>query len=886
MLTRSSRVALAALLVAGLTLVIAPQTALASQGCSGAWRSLKGPITGDEDEKLVATAVISPTDVWAAGDTEKQLFLAHWDGTSWTPDTNTPGKDSHPTAIAADASNDVWAVGYQGGTSTGLSIHYNGHSWTQQVIARQGGEFELDAVSPISSTDVWAAGEKLSGTKWQPLLMHWDGSKWSPFSSPATGTDAYLDGIDAISSTNVWAVGTTSNGTRYTSLIEHWDGSSWTVVSSPNATGDNQLTSVVGVSANDVWAVGGSSNAGVVTPVALHWTGSTWSQVSVPQAGGDNTILESVSAGSTSNVYAVGAADDGTTTTTVVEHWNGSGWSIQSSPNIGTQYDALKGVGISGGQVFAVGASFKGRALQPAVWTWNGSTWTTTVLSIGAENWLRATSAVSANDVWAVGSARAGNGWRPLVEHYDGHSWSVVPSPTTTDPYDVLTGVSAVSANDVWAVGQLFDGTYYHPFAEHYDGTSWSIVATPDLGGPEGYLQSVSAVSTNDVWAAGETYNGSRYKPLLEHWNGSAWTVDSTLAAIPGDAQLEGVAAVSTNNVWAVGSTGDAGAQTLTVHWNGSAWSQVSSPNTGDTSVLTAVSGSASGNVWAVGYSSQSWQTVPLAERWNGSSWTIVSTPSDPTNLLSILLSVDVRNATDVWATGLFNTGAVTETLAMHYDGTVWEPSTTPNVNTDDSNELDGVVTPAAGQVWAVGNQTQLGLMETLCPIMVTNAGFSPTPLNVPVGTLVDWAVSESAGQNHEVADASKLGLFDSGTMAPGATFTYYFGDAGVFKAIDKTSGKKGTVHVGLGASPKSGGIADVFTISYGTRQPPSGYVEDIQIQRPGSGGFVDWKTGQTGTTATFVADGGTGTYQFRASLRKVSSGARTGWAKASITVS
>ena len=860
--------------------------ALAAGGCSGAWRSLKGPVTGDENEKLVATAVIGPSDVWAAGDTEKQLFLEHWNGSSWTADTNTPGKNSHPTAIAADATDDVWVVGYQGGAVTALSMRWNGKTWSTQVVPRQGTEYEFDAVSPLSPTDVWAVGEKLNGNKWQPLLMHWDGSKWSAFSSPATGTNAYLDGVDAISTNNVWAVGTTFNGSRYTSLIEHWDGTSWSVVSSPNATGDNQLTSVVGVSANDVWAVGGASSGGAVTPLGLHWTGSSWAQASVPQAGGANTILESVAAGGTSNVWAVGAADNGSSTSTVVERWNGSAWSVQSSPNIGTQYDALKGVGLSGSQVFAVGSTFKGQALQPAVWTWNGSAWSTTVPSIGAENWLRATSGVSASDVWAVGSQRAGNGWAPLVEHYDGHSWSVVPAPSTSDPYDVLTGVSAVSANDVWGVGQVFDGTYYHPFAEHYNGTAWSIVSTPDLGGPEGYLQSVSAVSSGDVWAAGETYNGTRYKPLLEHWNGSAWSVDSSLAAIPGDAQLQGVSAISTGDVWAVGSTGDAQAQTLTIHWNGSGWSEVSSPNTGDTSVLTAVSGSGSGSVWAVGYSSQSWETVPLAERWNGSSWSIVATPSDPTNVMSILLSVDARTPNDVWASGFFNTGSVTETLAMHYDGSVWEPSTTPNINTDDSNELDGVVTPAAGQVWAVGNQTQLALMETLCSVTVTNAGFSPTPMNVPVGTLIDWAVPENAGQNHRVADASKLGLFDSGTMAPGATFTCYFGDAGIFKTTDSTTGKKGTVHVGLGASPKNGGIADVYTIAYGTRAPPAGYVEDVQIQRPGSGSFVDWKTGLTGTTETFAADGGTGTYQFRASLRKISSGARTGWAKASITVS
>jgi plastocyanin len=518
------------------------------------------------------------------------------------------------------------------------------------------------------------------------------------------------------------------------------------------------------------------------------------------------------------------------------------------------------------------------------IFRWNGSTWSPSVLSVGSENWLRSASAVSANDIWAVGSARSGAGWQPLAEHYDGTAWSVVPTDTSTDPYVVLTGVSAVSTSNVWAVGQVFDGSLYHPLAEHYDGTAWSIVPTPDLGGPEGYLQAVAAVSANDIWATGETYDGSHFHPLLEHWNGSAWSVDATLASIPGDAQLAGITALSTNDVWAVGSKGSPTAGTLAVHWDGSSWSQETAPDVGDTSVLTSVSGTGGGNVWAVGYSSTGGDTSTLAERWNGSAWSVVPSPNTTDeNILSILLSVDARNPDDVWASGFYNTGAVTKTLVLHYDGTAWALDPTPNVNEDDSNELDAIVSPAAGQVWAVGNQEQLGFQETLCPVTVTNTGFSPTPVVVQQGALVTWAVPESAGQNHTVSDASKMGLLGSGTLAPGATYSFQFFWAGVFKQKDATTGKKGTVKTTLVASPTSGTTTDLYTLTYATQAPPAGYVEDIQLKRPGSGGYVDWQTGLTGTSITFSPDAGPGNYLFQASLRKLSNGAHSGWAKVTI---
>src|SRR5206468_13128183 len=97
-----------------------------------------------------------------------------------------------------------------------------------------------------------------------------------------------------------------------------------------------------------------------------------------------------------------------------------------------------------------------------------------------------------------------------------------------------------------------------------------------------------------------------------------------------------------------------------------------------------------------------------------------------------------------------------------------------------------------------------------------------------------------------------------------------------------------GTVKVRIRAFPATGGVGTVFTITWlHGGSMPAGYNEDIQIKRPG-GSFVDWKLDQTGASATFTPDMGTGVYQFKARLQKgTSTTLLSGYSPvASITVS
>jgi hypothetical protein len=70
--------------------------------------------------------------------------------------------------------------------------------------------------------------------------------------------------------------------------------------------------------------------------------------------------------------------------------------------------------------------------------------------------------------------------------------------------------------------------------------------------------------------------------------------------------------------------------------------------------------------------------------------------------------------------------------------------------------------------------------------------------------------------------------------------------------------------------------------ITWASGDAPAGDVFDVQVQAPGSAGFVPWRTGTTALSDTFNSSDplwtGAGTYRFEAHLRNASSGAASGF--------
>ena len=122
------------------------------------------------------------------------------------------------------------------------------------------------------------------------------------------------------------------------------------------------------------------------------------------------------------------------------------------------------------------------------------------------------------------------------------------------------------------------------------------------------------------------------------------------------------------------------------------------------------------------------------------------------------------------------------------------------------------------------------------------------------------------------------MGLFDSGPRDPGSSFAYSFFGAGEYPVIDSSTGREGTVEVPTRVSPPQGSESTEFQVRWAEGRLPAGYVADIQVLRPGSSEFEDWLIGQTEFKGSFTPDAGPGTYEFRARVRSLATGAASGY--------
>jgi hypothetical protein len=237
---------------------------------------------------LLGVAALSPSDVWAVGEYDfssgKGRFagslIEHWDGTQWSivenPYTGTL------RGLSAISTNDIWAVGDYRPANTGLKtyvLHWDGGVWSYVPSPNLNpqGHNELRAVAAVASNDVWAVGYASS----QVLIEHWNGTEWTIVPAP-TGLDSgNLYGVEAVSANDVWAVGIgTVNGVSGP-LTLHWDGQQWSIVPSLQLSPSSGIFfDVTAITSDNVWAVGRFNNYyGPNTILIAHWNGNEWSRV-------------------------------------------------------------------------------------------------------------------------------------------------------------------------------------------------------------------------------------------------------------------------------------------------------------------------------------------------------------------------------------------------------------------------------------------------------------------------------------------------------------------------------------------------------------------------------------------------------------------------------
>jgi hypothetical protein len=250
------------------------------------------PSPATKGVQLAGIAALSPADAWAVGAFYQApgpspvsigALIEHWDGISWTivPNPASARPDAQLHALTAVSPTDIWAVGYQAGSSTGSIV---------------------------------------------PLVEHWDGSTWSVIPAPAGNQPSGLLAVSAAGG-GVWAAGAqTQPGTTSTAipLIEHWDGTAWNVQSLPD-TGNSKLQAIYAASPNDVWA--GGQFASGLTDVFLHWNGRTWTTLLVPGPQEFGLSYQYTAIGGTGphDIWAAGTAVNGVATAVIAHLGCGAG---------------------------------------------------------------------------------------------------------------------------------------------------------------------------------------------------------------------------------------------------------------------------------------------------------------------------------------------------------------------------------------------------------------------------------------------------------------------------------------------------------------------------------------------------------------------------------
>jgi hypothetical protein len=164
--------------------------------------------------------------------------------------------------------------------------------------------------------------------------------------------------------------------------------------------------------------------------------------------------------------------------------------------------------------------------------------------------------------------------------------------------------------------------------------------------------------------------------------------------------RFEGIWFDGPDDGWAVGWSGtpETGASALLAHWDGFTWTRsADAPDRSMVDMLLGVDGTDPHDVWAVGWSSNGAGREPLAIHYDGSSWE----PSDASHDTA-LFDVRTLTADDAWAVGSAGDPKIVNerAIALHWDGATWTQAALP-VRGGRSGLY--AIAGAAGDLWAVG---------------------------------------------------------------------------------------------------------------------------------------------------------------------------------------
>lgn len=308
------------------------------------WSRVASPNPGGKyGTDLDEVAVSGPDDAWAVGSyrLDKQAdtapLILHWDGSTWSI-VDSPSLSGGLQALTVVSPNDVWAAGEQTQGTKWLTLteHWDGTSWAQVPCpsppTHRYGESAILSLAAVDASDVWGVGTSGDAAHGSDLVEHWDGTSWTvvPSPDPGPGTSGFgLIGVSALGSDDVYAAGSwsTGEGSDGKGYVLHWNGSTWRTVfrSGLPKSAISSLDGIAAISDQDVWAVGFDD----VRPgrsYIVHWDGSTWKRFASPHPG-DSASLTSISAIDASDIWAVGQTFPQAGQRALRAHWDGTRWS-------------------------------------------------------------------------------------------------------------------------------------------------------------------------------------------------------------------------------------------------------------------------------------------------------------------------------------------------------------------------------------------------------------------------------------------------------------------------------------------------------------------------------------------------------------------------------
>jgi hypothetical protein len=265
-------------------------------------------------DTITAASAPSATDVWAVTDLSGTVL--HYNGTAWSVAKQfsepTGGLPLELTGVTAFSPTNVWVWGSPG-EGPGLGTwHLQGTTWTQ--VTGTGGE--VAAASALSPMDIWAVGG--NSTAPQDIIVNYNGTAWQQATSSALDNVQFTPSILALSATNVWTAGQVISGSTSVPYLLHMSGTTWTRVKVPwnvnlsriasDGSGGLWVTaSTLGTAGNQWWVLH-RTKAGVWSRSKIAASDQIYGITSVP---GTSSLWgagsQQVTSGSNAVIWAYGA---------------------------------------------------------------------------------------------------------------------------------------------------------------------------------------------------------------------------------------------------------------------------------------------------------------------------------------------------------------------------------------------------------------------------------------------------------------------------------------------------------------------------------------------------------------------------------------------------